>query len=204
MMSKRAYCPHCQRPLTTCLCSLARSVASPWPVVILQDPSEVHQAKGSVPLLQACLHPLTVWVSNDFSHHEGLNALLQDPGLAPLLLYPGNGARPASELKAELAGRTPCFVLLDGTWRKSLKLLHSHPALAQLPRLTLTTEPESGYHIRKSPRADGLSTFEAVTAILGEWSSEPDTYAPLTASFQAWIERELARLPPEVRSRYPG
>ena len=173
-------------------------------MVILQDPSEARQAKGSVPLLQACLRPLKVWVSDDFLHHEGLNTLLQDPQLALFLVYPGDEARQASELKAKLAGRTPCFVLLDGTWRKSLKLLHSHPALAQLPRLTLATQPKSDYHIRKSPRADGLSTFEAVAAMLSEWSEKPETYAPLTTSFQAWVERELARLPPDVRCRYPA
>ena len=204
MTLKRPYCPHCQRPLTACLCTLACALTSPWPVVILQDPTEARQAKGSVPLLQACLQPVTVWIGDDFSQHAGLNALLQDPQLAPLLVYPGHEAHSAAHHQATLAGRTPCFVLLDGTWRKSLKLLHSHPALASLPRLTLATPTQSDYHIRKSPRADGLSTFEAVSAILGEWSGNPTAYAPLSDSFQAWMQRELARLPTEVRRRYPS
>ena len=167
MSRQRPYCPACQRPLTTCLCALARRVDTPWPVVILQDATERGQAKGTVPLLQACVPTLLVWHSLDFSQHAPLNALLGDPRYRCLLVYPGEEARTASHWRPQLEaeGRVPCFILLDGTWRKSLRLLHCHPAL------------------------------------LAEWSEDPAHYAPLQQAFDAWIARELARLPEAARER---
>lgn len=200
MSTRRPYCPACHRPLATCLCELARPVSSPWPLVILQDPAEARQAKGTVALLQACMPTLTVWQGLDLATHPGLNALLADPRRFPLLVYPGEQARPASSWRPVVAdsGREPCFILIDGTWRKSLRLLHSHPALLALPRLTLERLPASGYHIRKSNREGGLSTLEAAAALLGEWSQDPARFAPLQQAFAQWIARELARLPTPV------
>ena len=197
MTTRRPYCPACQRPQATCLCELALPVSSPWPLVILQDPAEAQQAKGTVALLKACMPELTIWQGLDLAGHSGLDALLQDPRLFALLVYPGEQAKPASAWRPVVAqsGKTPCFILIDGTWRKSLRLLHSHPALLNLPRITLERLPASGYHIRKSNREGGLSTLEAAAALLGEWSEEPARFAPLLASFDRWISRELARLP---------
>ena len=204
-MKRRPYCPACERPLSRCLCTLAKPVALPWRLVVLQDPSEVKNAKGSVALLRACLPQLTLWRSENFAEHEDLEGLLKDPALRCLLLYPGESAISVPQLQAQSDERPLCFILLDGTWRKSLKLLHSHPQLQLLPRVALAPSQPGGYHIRKSPRADGLSTFEAAAHLLGEWQADQatDDSARLLGCFSSWIERELAALPAEVRSRYP-
>ena len=204
-MKRRAYCPACERPLSRCLCVLAEPVALPWRLVVLQDPSEVKNAKGSVALLRACLPELTLWRSENFAEHEGLNQLLNDPSLRCHLLYPGDSSLSVPQLREQIDDASLCFILLDGTWRKSLKLLHSHPQLQLLPRVALAPSQPGGYHIRKSPRADGLSTFEAAAHLLGEWQADQatDDSARLLGCFSSWIERELATLPAEVRSRYP-
>ena len=204
-MKRRAYCPACERPLSRCLCALAVSLPLPWRLVVLQDPSEVKNAKGSVALLRACLPELTLWRSENFAEHDGLNQLLSDPTLRCHLLYPGTQSIAIPQLQAQSDERPLCFILLDGTWRKSLKLLHSHPQLQLLPRVALAPSQPGGYHIRKSPRADGLSTFEAAAHLLGEWQADQatDDSARLLGCFSSWIERELAALPAEVRSRYP-
>lgn len=205
----RAYCSNCERPLSRCLCSLATRITLPWRLVVLQDPGEVKQAKGSLALLKACVPEITVWSSPDFSRHIELNALLAEPNLQCVLLYPGEQAQPVSHWQ-EFAPTGPlCIIVLDGTWRKSLKMLLGHPQLAQLPRMTLASTRASRYLIRKSPRADGLSTFEAVSYLLKEWYQQDNNAEGvaeserLLACFERWIVRELAALPPEVRARYP-
>ena len=205
-MTQRRYCPACERPQSRCLCTLAVPIALPWRLVVLQDPSEVKNAKGSVALLRACLPAMTLWRSENFAEHEGLNQLLDDPSLRCHLLYPGDSSLSVPQLREQIDDASLCFILLDGTWRKSLKLLHSHPKLQQLPRVALTPSQPGGYHIRKSPRADGLSTFEAAAHLLGEWKRNQPIHdgERLLGCFSAWIERELAALPAEVRSRYPG
>ncbi len=204
-MNRRLYCPACERPLSRCLCALARPVSLPWRLVVLQDPSEMKNAKGSVALLRACLPELTLWCSDNFAKHDGLNQLLNDQSLRCHLLYPGESSIAVPQLQAQTDERKLCFILLDGTWRKSLKLLHSHPQLQLLPRVALAPSQPGGYHIRKSPRADGLSTFEAAAHLLAEWQADQVSHDSerLLDCFSSWIERELAALPTEVRSRYP-
>jgi DTW domain-containing protein YfiP len=208
IMNQRTYCQRCERPLSRCLCTLACHVQLPWRLVVLQDPGEKKQAKGSVALLRACLPELTVWCSPDFAHHPELGELLADPKWQCVLLYPGDRALPVEEWSGS-AHRHLCFIVLDGTWRKSLKLLHSHPQLARLPRVALRQSAPSRYLIRKSPRQDGLSTFEAVSGLLAEWQARHGSASGvqdaerLFACFARWIDRELAALPAEIRARYP-
>lgn len=197
----RAYCPDCLRPQVTCLCELAAVVDLPWPLIVLQHPAEVGQAKGSVPLLKACVPATQVWVGEDFSAHAGLNHYLESDKYQCLLVYPGAEARPASAWQQDSLGRQPCFVLLDATWRKSVSLLHSHPALMHLPRLALP-EQTSRYRIRKSPHPAGLSTLEAAVAALSAWSESPALFSPVLQAFDRWVTREVARLPQPIQSRY--
>lgn len=206
----RTYCTSCERPLSRCICSLATPVKLPWRLIVLQDSGEVKQAKGSLALLRACIAELTVWSNPDFSQHHGLMALLAEPDLQCVLLYPGETAQTVSHWQASPQSQSVCFIVLDGTWRKSLKLLHSHPQLARLPRVTLSSGYASRYLIRKSPRTDGLSTFEAVGFLMREWCQQQGDATGiaeserLLTSFECWIARELAALPPEIRARYPA
>ena len=89
-MKRRAYCPACERPLSRCLCALAVSLPLPWRLVVLQDPSEVKNAKGSVALLRACLPELTLWRSENFAEHEDLEGLLKDLLCAACCSIPAN------------------------------------------------------------------------------------------------------------------
>lgn len=205
----RTYCTSCERPLSRCVCGLATQVNLPWRLVVLQDPGEVKQAKGSLALLRACVPDITVWSSHDFSQYTALNALLAEPNLQCVLLYPGEQAQSVSHWQESSPTGPLCIIVLDGTWRKSLKMLLGHPQLAQLPRMSLASTHASRYLIRKSPRTDGLSTFEAVGFLMREWCQQQGDAVGITeserllASFERWIARELAALPPEIRARYP-
>lgn len=207
---KRQHCAKCQRPERRCLCHLAVEIPLPWRLVVWQDPSEIRQAKGTVPLLQACLPQLDVWNSADSEEQLKLERLLDDPHCGCFLVYPGPDARTVADIRqvTEANPTSICFILLDATWRKSLKLLHSHPRLTQLPRVGLQHLPTSRYHIRKSPRRDGVSTLEAAATLLAEWHAMPPAQHPasqrLLAQFQQWVEEELARLPTDIRQRYPA
>ncbi|MEY4908801.1 MAG: hypothetical protein RL260_2519 [Pseudomonadota bacterium] len=79
------------------------------------------------------------------------------------------------------------LVVLDGTWRKSRKLLHLNLALQRLPRLALVAPPPSQYTIRKAHRPDQLSTLEATCLALAQLEQAPTRYAPLLTAFGAFI-----------------
>jgi len=185
---RRPTCPQCARPLRTCLCRWVTPVDNRVDVLILQHPLEIGQAKGSAVLLQRSLRNSHLSTGEQFDAAE-LDALLHAGGRASVLLYPDdpgtvqavdNPAFPAEAAHLRL-------VVLDGTWRKSRKLLHLNPALQRLPRLALAEPPPSQYTIRKAHRPDQLSTLEATCLALAQLEQAPERYAPLLTAFGGFV-----------------
>ena len=89
------------------------------------------------------------------------------------------------------------LVVLDGTWRKSRKMLYLNPLLQALPRLPLVDLPASQYRIRKAQQAHQLSSFEASVAALAQLHALGGAQADgLQAVFQAWLGAQSSSAPP--------
>ena len=88
------------------------------------------------------------------------------------------------------------LVVLDGTWRKSRKMLHLNPLLQQLPRLALAQLPASRYRIRKARQLHQLSTLEACCAALAQLQNDAEPFEPLLAAFDGWVAQLLQARPP--------
>ena len=175
----RPTCPQCVRPLRTCLCRWVTPVDNLIEVLILQHPLERHQAKGSAPLLHRSL------ARSQLSTGERFDAAALAGGDGrTLLLYPGETDHRLTDLST---ARPLRLVVLDGTWRKSRKLLHLNPALQRLPRLALTEPPPSQYTIRKAHRPEQLSTLEATCLALAQLEQAPTRYAPLLSAFGDFV-----------------
>ncbi|UBO75587.1 DTW domain-containing protein [Aeromonas rivuli] len=186
------YCTRCVRALKACLCEYIHPVVNRAPLVILQHPSEVGHPKGTASLLAASLTEAQIWVGETFSEHPALMQLLATRPC--YLLWPDEQARPLAELRAlppASAQGEPCFLLLDGTWRKAYKMLCLNPALAALPRIALATA-QGQYLIRKKPFATALSTLEAGYHLLSQWEGDPAKYAPLPNLFHRLNEQWLS------------
>lgn len=199
---RRPTCPQCARPLRTCLCRWVTPVDNRVDVLILQHPLEVGQAKGSAVLLQRSLRNSRLSTGEQFDAAD-LDTLLHAGGRTSVLLYPDdpetvqavdNPPVPTEAARLRL-------VVLDGTWRKSRKLLHLNPALQRLPRLALTEPPPSQYTIRKAHRPDQLSTLEATCLALAQLESAPERYAPLLTAFSGFVGHLAATASAEVGER---
>jgi len=183
----RAVCARCQRPQLTCLCALARPTAHRTEVLVLQHPQEQHQAKNSVALLRLSLAHCEVVVGERFAP-EALAALLQRPGWDTRLLYPDVPAAPAPSAPQTTASTPVRLVVIDATWRKSLRMLLEHPALAALPRLSLDAPAPSCYGaIRVARRADQVSTLEATVQALAMLEGPSFNAAPLLDAFGRFV-----------------
>ena len=176
---RRPTCPQCIRPLRTCLCRWITPVDNEIDVLILQHPLERGQAKGSVPLLQRSLARSQLCTGEQFDP-----ALLEGGG--SVLLYPEAVDHQARTFPVSTE-RPRRLVVLDGTWRKSRKLLHQNPALQRLPRLALAEPPPSCYTIRKAHQPDQLSTLEATCLALAQLESAPERYTPLLSAFGGFV-----------------
>lgn len=193
----RATCAHCLRPQATCLCALARPTAHRTEVLVLQHPQEQRQAKNSVALLRLSLAHCEVVVGERFAP-ETLQALLQRPGRDTRLLYPDVPAAPAPPAPG-MTGAPLRLVVIDATWRKSLRMLLEHPALATLPRLSLDTPAPTRYRaIRAARRADQVSTLEATVQALAMLEGPSFEAAPLLDAFGRFVEGVAARQRPRA------
>lgn len=180
------YCTRCTRALKACLCDYIRQVSHLAPLHILQHPSEAGHPKGTAALLAASLTRARIHVGEDFAGAQWLNALLADPKMHCYLLWPDEQALGLDQVRERIVqndeGGKVCFILLDGTWRKAYRMLHSNPALLRLPRIKLGAIPGQ-YSIRKKPFLEALSTLEAGYHLLSQWEGEPERFAPLMTLF---------------------
>ena len=201
--SARALCSRCARPQRNCICALAQRVDCAPEVLILQHPLEVHEAKGTARLLHLCLARSRLEIGEQFDERQLEAWLAQDwqgDAAAPraVLLYPESAPdpalplRPAPALPAEWL-QTPArlrLVVIDGTWRKSRKMLYLNPLLQQLPRLALHDLPASRYAIRRAHRPGQLSTLEATACALAQLEPRNPESDRLLQAMDALVRRE--------------
>jgi DTW domain-containing protein YfiP len=189
---RRATCAACLRAQPACICRWVTPVRAEAALLILQHPLEVANAKNSARLLHLCVPGSVLAVGEAFDGEE-LEALLHADGRSPVLLYPDTPGEAAGPALPPADGLR--LVVLDGTWRKSRKMLYLNPALQRLPRLALRDMPPSHYRIRKAHAPDQLSTLEASAHALGQVEGDMARFAPLFEAFDGFVEQQAAFVP---------
>ena len=223
----RQRCPQCLRALRSCICALARPVEHSVELLILQHPMEVHEAKGTARLLHLCLPHSRILIGEQLQAEELKQALFGDwrsdagretdtaanhAKVQPILLYPDLPQAPALTASEPLLESAPALatqasqqpaierlVVLDGTWRKSRKMLYLNPLLAQLPRLSLDHVTASAYRIRKAQASGQLSSFEAAALALSQlqnWGPQHPAMLSLDQVFHSLMDQHESLRPP--------
>ncbi|MBS0611389.1 MAG: DTW domain-containing protein [Proteobacteria bacterium] len=208
--ARRDSCALCLRPAAACLCAAVRPVAHQVQVLILMHPLELHQVKGTARLLQLCLAHSRINVGESFTPKALAQALAapwsdadsQAPRRA-VLLYPPSPPDPqhpmqeAPPLPADwlAAPERLRLVLLDGTWRKSRRMLWANTLLQALPRLALHAPPATRYTIRRAHAPHQLSTLEAAQLALQRLEPANPGIAALGAAMEAFMAQQRAYWP---------
>jgi DTW domain-containing protein YfiP len=152
-----------------------------------------------LPFQASAVHPEDAPLRHDAQEESYRPHLVNagQPGCT-LLLYPDSPPDPALGLRAPPALPAQCLrdpsrlrlIVLDGTWRKSRKMLYLNPLLQQLPRLALADVPASRYRIRKAHKPDQLSTLEATCAALAQLEGAAEAFEPLLAAFDGFVAQQ--------------
>jgi DTW domain-containing protein len=181
----RQLCQTCKRPLSVCYCSALQQVTNQIKVLIVQHPLEEKHPFNTGRIAHLGLSNSELIVAESLSHAQ-LDKILAIPSM---LLYPSLAWLP----EPVKTGQSICdiasmnqLIVIDATWRKSKKILHLHPRLQEIPRLSLQGELKSNYQIRKTSMADGLSTLESIVKAMT--LLEPaQNFAPLLKPFEKMI-----------------
>ena len=195
VMAQRRVCAMCCRPQSACICQWITPVAHVTEVLILQHPLEVDHAKNSARLLHLSL-PRSRMLTGEAFDPRGMGAVADSPHYT-VLLYPQTPHDPAPVPEpAQLQDLARLrLVVLDGTWRKSRKMLHLSPWLQQLPRLSLEAMPASHYVIRKAHKPGQLSTLEATCAALAQLEGSAEKVQPLLDAFKGFVAQQQNFVP---------
>ena len=186
-------CARCARPAATCLCRFVTPIDSAVELLILQHPLEVKNAKGSARLLHLCVGRSQLAIGETFDQRALAN-MVNEAGRTPVLLYPDTAdhaslglPRPPPLDPAGIEPHKLRLIILDGTWRKSRKMLFLNPVLQTLPRYALRAMPPSHYRIRKAHAPDQLSTLEASCYALAQIEEGQIKFQPLLTAFDAFV-----------------
>ena len=183
----RTACLSCHRPAVACFCARTQPFTSTVDFAMVVHPHEAKSSVGTAWILRRSISNLHWFRSkgDDLETDPDFCALVQNPELVPLLLFPGPRALNLSRASDEEwrrqvpPGRRPVFILIDGTWTQARGMLRKSALLRSLPRVSFETTRPSEYGFKLQPHPDCLSCVEGVHRVL-EVLAERD-WAPLPA-----------------------
>ena len=201
--SSRKICPTCLRPQKVCLCQWIQPIDNALEVGILQHPSEASQIKGTAKIAQLSLINSQLWVGEAFSQTVSLHEWLKTGEV--FLLYPEIEALKerrqnlieglSYSVESAIANYSLSqmkLLVLDGTWRKTHKMMMQNTFLHGLKRLQLQPESPSAYQIRKQKDSGSLSTIEAIYQALMQLEQDSEKFEPLIHAFHQMVAQQLA------------
>ena len=169
--SKVKRCPACLLPLTGCICASRPAPLAGSAFCFIMYYGEAFKPTNTGRLIADVMQDNHAFVWDRTRPDPALLAVLTDARYAPILIFPHQYAAPErcihspGEATGVQAGKTPLYVMLDGTWRQAKKMFNS-PCLASLPVLGIDPENASSYQLREAAHKHQLCTAEVAAMIL--------------------------------------
>lgn len=212
----RVLCVTCMQPQASCYCAEIHRFNPGVEFVILIHRLEVRRRIATGRMSHLCLENSRLIMGQDYSDNEEVNAILADPNVNPMILYPGLRSKNLSTAdtseRAEIVkpGRRNVIFVIDGTWATSRKMMRLSDNLRNLPRICFTPPGPSNFRVRKQPAAHCYSTIEAIhhtiellsPAIEG-YDHQAKPHGALIHAFNHMVEQQLEYLkqPKRIRRR---
>jgi len=105
-------------------------------------------------------------VGGDFDQDAQVNAILDDPTLYPVVLYPGSSSVNVETHSLPEHGKQLVIFVIDGTWAQAKTMLRRSERLNRIGKICFTASEPSLYTVRKQPEAHCLSTIEATHKLI--------------------------------------
>jgi DTW domain-containing protein YfiP len=164
-------CEHCLIPEKKCICAQRPSIFSHSAFCMVMYKSEYYKPTNTGKLIADVIPDNYAFKWNRVDPDPALIELLKNPKYAPILVFPQQYAEAErcintpKDLVAIQQGKTPLFVMLDGTWREASKMFKS-PSFSHLPVLGIQPEKASYYQLREAAHEHQLCTAEVAIEVL--------------------------------------
>ena len=169
--SKVSRCEQCLLPRNDCICAEKPQACGSSAFCFIMYTGECYKPSNTGRVIADVIADNHAFVWDRTRPDPALLALLNDPRYAPIVVFPQQYAEAGrcidspALLSAVQQGKTPLFVMLDGTWREAKKMFKS-PYLATLPVLGIQPAKASGYALREAAHLHQLCTAEVAIEIL--------------------------------------
>lgn len=185
----RETCFVCMRPRVVCWCSAVPQIEAATRLLVLQHPREEFMPIGTARMAALSVVGAELVVGTELSDQPAVRRALDDRDRRPILLWPGPTSK---DLAVEPPSGPTTLVVVDGTWPLAKKLVRLNPELAALPQYSLTPTRPSEYRIRREPRAECVSTIEAVIEALAILDGAPTKFDAMREPFRKMIDAQIA------------
>ncbi|WP_067659572.1 tRNA-uridine aminocarboxypropyltransferase [Ferrimonas marina] len=185
-------CPRCQIAEAHCCCEWARSGTSALQFCLLMHHKEPMKPTNTGRLIAEILPDTRAFAWDRTEPDPELLALLQDPSLAPFLVFPEAHAEThrVHHRVPTQPGKRPLAILLDGTWKQARRMFQSG-YLAQLPVLSIDPDVASRYGLRSAAHPHQLATAEVAAQVLALMDDQRNAQV-LDAYFEVFSQRYYA------------
>lgn len=212
----RELCPTCLQPGFGCFCADVVPFDPGVKFVVLTHPIEMKRRIATGRMSHLCLKDSHLIVGHDYSENAEVDALLNDPSLHCVILYPGRSsvnltAQSGPERRANFPpDKKLAIFVIDGTWATARQTARQSRNLMALPRICFVPPAPSNFRVRKQPAPECYSTVEAIhhtIELLGTtfgFDPESRLHDGLLRVFDGMVERQLKFIrqsPPRQRLR---
>lgn len=169
--SKVKRCESCLLPKAECICASRPQITSHSAFCFIMYTGECYKPSNTGRIIADVISDNYAFVWDRTRPDPAMLAVLSDPRYAPIVVFPTQYAEPERcinsplELGAVQHGKTPLFVMLDGTWREAKKMFKS-TYLEKLPVLGIQSEQGSSYLLREAAHLHQLCTAEVAIEVL--------------------------------------
>lgn len=219
-LAEELACEKCGKPPAICVCDRIVPLPTKTRVLILQHPQEDDVALGTARLLSLSLPNATLRVGLSWASLEAALEGVMDPSridrskwaamFTSKLLKPLPALQKGQVMIVDRHGdlvkkpQLDGIVVLDGTWSQAKTLWWRNPWLLKLGRVLLRPKDPSIYgRLRKAPRAEWVSTLEAVAETLPALGEPQETREQLRRLLRTMVQRARDAREPDKEEKAP-
>ncbi len=165
--TNRNVCYDCYRPKTSCMCSYITPIETNTRFVILMHPKEFKKTKnGTGHFTNLSLKKCEIHIGIDFTNHEAINSIINDPSNICYTLYPHENSIDLNNEPIGEEKRNTVIFLIDSTWPCSRAILNASPNIDSLQKVSFTHKEISRFIFKEQPKDYCLSTMESTLCLL--------------------------------------
>lgn len=186
-------CGFCQVRKDYCICEYQPKTTSKAAFLLIMFDTEVLKPSNTGKLIADVIPETHAYIWSRTEPNSEMLALLQDGSYQPFVIFPDEQIENKDLVTNDIVieeGKTPLFILLDGSWREAGRMYRKSAYLHQLPVLSFNSEHLSSYIMRKAAKDHQLATVEVASLVL-DLFGEKDNAKHLECWFELFREHYL-------------